>query len=204
MQPVRQLDTDALALTFDDGPDPLWTPRVLDALADAEAKATFFVIAGRAAAHQQLLGRMLREGHTVGVHCAVHERQSAHDATWARADIAQALDTLVGLMPRPVLWRTPWGDEASWTRDVAREQDLRLTGWTIDTHDWRGDSAVAMAEVVARELRGGDVVLAHDGLGPGARRSGCAETVTMIHAVASTTRARGKMLRALAPGTERG
>ena len=53
--------TDALALTFDDGPDPLWTPRVFDALADAEAKATFFVIAGRAA-HQQLLGRMLREG----------------------------------------------------------------------------------------------------------------------------------------------
>ena len=58
-----------LALTFDDGPDPVWTPHVLDALAATGARATFFPIAPSAGRHPALIARMLAEGHAIGLHC---------------------------------------------------------------------------------------------------------------------------------------
>ena len=72
------------------------------------------------------------------------------------------------------------GASAPWTAAVAERAGLRLVGWDVDTHDWRGDSAEEMLERIAPDLFPGAVVLAHDGLGPGARRSGCAETVALI------------------------
>jgi len=66
-----------VALTFDDGPDPVWTPLVLDALAQARARATFFVVAPRAARYPSLLSSMRKRGHDVAFHCAQHVR---HDA----------------------------------------------------------------------------------------------------------------------------
>ena len=67
----------ALALTFDDGPDPVWTPRVLDALAACGARATFFPIAPRAERHPALIARMLADGHAVGLHCDEHAEAAA-------------------------------------------------------------------------------------------------------------------------------
>ncbi len=72
----------SLALTFDDGPDPDWTPRLLDVLAGARARATFFPIAGRAAAQPQLIARMIDEGHGIGLHCDAHIRHSVRSRTW--------------------------------------------------------------------------------------------------------------------------
>jgi peptidoglycan/xylan/chitin deacetylase (PgdA/CDA1 family) len=173
-----------LALTFDDGPDPAWTPRLLDVLARAGARATFFPIAPRAAAQPELVARMLREGHAVGLHCDEHVRHSSRDADWVHADTGRALARLSQLSIRPTLWRTPWGDTGSWTADVAREYDLRLVGWTVDTHDWRGDGASAMFAATRAELKPGGIVLAHDGLGPGARRDDARETVALVELVA--------------------
>ncbi len=187
----------ALALTFDDGPNPRWTPRVLDALRAAGAQATFFPIAARAASHPALIARMLEEGHAVGVHCDEHVRHSARDEAWGRRDTARALARLEALGVRAALWRTPWGDVAEWTPLVAADAGLCVVGWTLDTHDWRGDSADAMLAAVRDGLWDGAVVLAHDGLGPGALRDGCAETVALIPRIAAVARERGLELCAL-------
>ncbi len=184
----------AIALTFDDGPDAEWTPRLLDVLARAGARATFFPIAERAAAQPELMARILAAGHRVGLHCDEHVRHSTRDARWGRADTCRALKRLgtVGVQPR--LWRTPWGDEAPWTRAVADEHGLRVVGWTADTHDWRGDSAEAMLATVRDRLASGAIVLAHDGIGPGALRSDARETVEFVALAAEHARARGLAL----------
>ena len=105
-----------LALTFDDGPDPVWTPRLLDLLSRAAGPgSTFFPIAPRAAAQPALIARMLAEGHAVGLHCDEHVRHSTRDIDWGRRDTARALARLSALGVRPSLWRTPWGDVAPWS-----------------------------------------------------------------------------------------
>src|ERR1700759_1049130 len=85
-----------------------------------------------------LMARVVDEGHEVGLHCEEHVRHSTRDAAWGRADTARALERLraVGVAPR--LWRTPWGDLAPWTAEVAAELGLRIVGWAVDTPDWPG------------------------------------------------------------------
>ncbi len=186
-----------IALTFDDGPDGTFTPRLLDVLADAGARATFFPIAPRAAEHPRLIERMLADGHAVGLHCNEHVRHSARDADWLRRDTGRALARLRELGVRPGLWRTPWGDQAAWTEPLAAEVGLRLIGWTADTHDWRGDRAPAMFAGTRAQLVDGAIVLAHDGLGPGARRDGAAETIAFAGLVIDHACRNGIALRSL-------
>jgi peptidoglycan/xylan/chitin deacetylase (PgdA/CDA1 family) len=186
-----------VALTFDDGPDPVWTPALLELLSALGAHATFFPIAGRAAAHPDLIARIAQDGHTIGLHCDQHVRHSARDEAWGRRDTSQALARLAALGVSPSLWRTPWGDTAPWSVPLARERGLRIVGWTIDTHDWRGDCAHAMFHATREALEEGTIVLAHDGLGPGARRDGAAETLGYVELVASYARSNGLTLEAL-------
>jgi peptidoglycan/xylan/chitin deacetylase (PgdA/CDA1 family) len=183
-----------LALTFDDGPDPVWTPRLLDLLLELDARATFFVIAPRAAAHPDLIARMTDEGHSIGLHCEQHVRHSARGIAWGRDDAARALGRLGEVGVLPSLWRTPWGDLAWWSPGVAAEHDLRLVHWTVDTHDWRGDSAEQMFRAHRDRLAEGAVVLAHDGIGPGARRSDAEQTLGFVELAGAHARNRGLKL----------
>jgi peptidoglycan-N-acetylglucosamine deacetylase len=187
-----------LMLTFDDGPDPVWTPRLLDVLADGAARATFFPIASRAAVQPELIARIQAEGHGIGLHCHEHARHSTRSAAWGRADTAHALARLDSVGVRPSLWRTPWGDTARWTKPLARELGLTLVPWTIDTHDWRGDSAETMFQLTVGGLRPGAIVLAHDGIGPGAWRADARETVEYAARVIAHSHAEALELQALA------
>lgn len=187
-----------LAITFDDGPDERWTAVLLERLAAHAARATFFVVGPRAAEHPRLIRRMLAHGHAVGLHCDAHVRHSRRDRAWLEADTERALARLARIGVRPTLWRTPWGDLAPWTQAVAERHGLRLVHWSVDSHDWRGDSAGEMFSATRARLRAGAVVLAHDGIGPGARRAGAAETVAYMELVAEFAAARRLRLEALA------
>jgi peptidoglycan/xylan/chitin deacetylase (PgdA/CDA1 family) len=167
-------------LTFDDGPDPIWTPKVLDALQHLGARATFFVIAPLAVRFPRLICRMTRAGHGVELHCAKHVRHTELTYLEVEADARSGLEDLRALGVLPRLWRPPWGVVTPRTRAVAQQLELELVSWTTDTHDWRGDSATEMLARVRPDLQPGAVVLMHDGLGPGARRSDCEETVALI------------------------
>lgn len=187
----------SVALTFDDGPDPDGTPVLLDLLSQLEAHATFFPIADRAVAQPRLIARMLADGHVVGVHCEQHLRHSRCDLDSVRVDTGRALSALRSLGAQPSLWRTPWGDLAPWSQQVAAEHKLRIVGWKTDTHDWRGDAAVTMFERVRPHLSDGTVVLAHDGIGPGARRRTIHETIEFVRLIGAYSSGRQLQLRAL-------
>ncbi len=169
MRPV----TPQVALTFDDGPHPEWTPAVLDVLARHGARATFFPLSARALTHPELVARARAEGHAVGLHGWGHLRHPEHARTAVAADTDLALTAFAA----PVRWwRLPYGMAAPWSAELAAERGLEIAGWTHDTHDWRGDSAESMRF----EPQDGDVVLLHDALGPGVRRETCAETVALV------------------------
>lgn len=168
------------AFTFDDGPDPLWTPRVLAQLARCHIRATFFVVTERVRRTPDLVRAIAAAGHDVELHCERHVRHTELSETELEQDTATALTTLGRLGVRPCRWRAPWGICTEATRSVARRQALTIVGWNVDTHDWRGDDVQTMLAHVKPNLADGAVVLMHDGLGPGATRSGCAETVALI------------------------
>lgn len=179
------------ALTFDDGPDPVWTPLVLDALADWEVRATFFVVAPLAARHPGILRRAVAEGHEVALHCNRHARHDRMAAEEIAADAREGLRTLRGLGLDAQYWRAPWGVVTRDTEHVAADLGLRLVGWTANSEDWRGEGAEGMLGRLAPGLEDGAVVLMHDGVGPGALRDGCGGTVDLIAPLLSLAASRG-------------
>ena len=186
--PAGGYPTAPVALTFDDGPDPEWTPLVLDALAGAGASATFFVVAPLAERYPYLLARIRDEGHAVAFHCTRHVRHDDLTHEQIEADAEKGLPTL-GQSVRH--WRTPWGVVTPVTCRVARERGLTLVGWTADTQDWRGGPHEEMLVRIEGTLVQGCIVLMHDGIGPGATRSGCAQTVALVRPLVSLARSRG-------------
>jgi peptidoglycan-N-acetylglucosamine deacetylase len=183
-----------IALTFDDGPDPVWTPLVLDALASVHSRATFFVMAPQARRYPSLLSRMREDGHEVGFHCTKHVRHDALSPGEIEADLKSGLTALAGSVS---YWRTPWGVVTPATGEAARKHGLTLVGWTADTGDWRGDASGEMVSRVEGNLLPRAIVLMHDGIGPGATRDGCVMTVDAISPLVSLARSRGLEPRSL-------
>jgi peptidoglycan/xylan/chitin deacetylase (PgdA/CDA1 family) len=186
-----------IELTFDDGPDPVWTPAVLRALEAIGARATFYVVAPRAWEHAPLVCAAAAAGHEIGLHCFEHVRHTRRTRGEVERDTDRALGVLARLGVAPRRWRTPWGDTADWTAEVAAQRGLGISGWSADTHDWRGDRWQTMLQALERDLRPGGVVLMHDGIGPGARRAGCAETAALLPPLARLVRSRGWSLVSL-------
>jgi peptidoglycan/xylan/chitin deacetylase (PgdA/CDA1 family) len=142
-----------LALTFDDGPDPRGTPAVLDALAAAGARATFFVLGERVVEHPALLRDTVAAGHDVELHGFAHLCHPDRGRATIAADLERALGALADAGVRPARWRVPWGVVAPFSAELAAAHGLALTGWTLDTRDWAGATAELIGPLVlaARE-----------------------------------------------------
>lgn len=161
-----------VALTFDDGPDPIWTRRVLDMLDARGVRATFFVIGRKAEQHPDVVRDILARGHSVGVHSFEHDRLFAlRSSARIRADVELSIDVVeraTGV--RPFLFRPPMGHTNPAIARVIDALDLVTIGWTV-----RGGDASARAtpvEVesrVRRGLRDGVIIGLHDAPERGAR-----------------------------------
>ena len=127
-------DVRKIALTFDDGPHPQWTPRLLDGLRERDVQATFFLIGMYAAQYPQIVERMDREGHLIGNHTYHHVRLDQGDAKEMRREIRdtdQAIYLITGKHTDYV--RPPFG---VWNEELGEEMEVLPILWTIDPLDW--------------------------------------------------------------------
>jgi peptidoglycan/xylan/chitin deacetylase (PgdA/CDA1 family) len=171
------------ALTFDDGPDPTSTPRVLDALDIAGAKATFFVIVRKAEAHPELVKEMLARGHAVGLHSYAHDRLFAlRSEERVRADLEKGIEVLEKITGAPVvLFRPPIGHTNPTIARVVEDLSLVTVGWSVSARD--GTAGADVDRVVARVsgmLHDGAIVLMHDASERGTHAPVAAEAIGRI------------------------
>lgn len=183
-----------LSLTFDDGPDPIWTPRIVERLGRCHVRATFFMVGERVLAEPVLARKVHAAGHDLQLHCHRHVRHTELTEAELQHDAESALAALESVGVRPRLWRAPWGVCTDATRRVAERLGLQLVRWSIDTHDWRGDEPHAMLDYARAQFADGGPVLLHDALGPGAKRAGCQNTLALLPALVAAARAHGLVL----------
>jgi peptidoglycan/xylan/chitin deacetylase (PgdA/CDA1 family) len=174
---------------------------VLEQLERCRARGTFFVLGERVEATPAVARDAVDAGHEVQLHGYHHLRHSQLTEEEIELDTRDALDVLAQVGVRPTRWRTPWGITTPASELVAARHGLTLVHWTIDTHDWRGDPALAMLARARRRLAPGALVLMHDGLGPGAMRSGCQNTVELLAPLIAAARSRGLAPAAAVPRT---
>lgn len=156
-------------LTFDDGPDPDVTPRVLDVLDKYGHRAIFFVIGSKAEAHPELVREIVRRGHIVGNHTYAHSPWANFlGARHLLADIERTdavVESACGV--RPALFRPPLGVCPHFLRRVVRRSGHTVVGWSVRSLDTRGEAREVVMARIRRKLRPGGIVLLHDRL-PGA------------------------------------
>lgn len=161
----------AIALTFDDGPDPVATPQILDELRRLDIAATFFLVGQRARAHPEIVQRILDEGHAIGSHSATHPEAWKTSLVRVLRDYRQGHAAVRSAAGRPVrLFRPPNGYLDGAGAVALWAARIRPWLWTIDPEDWQPGATTAEILANLAEVRAGDVVLLHDGLdGPGAQ-----------------------------------
>jgi peptidoglycan/xylan/chitin deacetylase (PgdA/CDA1 family) len=156
-------DRRQIALTFDDGPDPLRTPALLDALAELGVPATFFVTGKQVDAHPALAARIAREGHELGNHTYSHPYLPLRRSAEVLAELAAAdtaIERATGLVP--VLARPPYGGRSPRNVRAFRQAGKRVVLWDVNSFDWKGAPADDVARRVIERARPGSIVLLHE------------------------------------------
>lgn len=185
------------ALTFDDGPHPQGTPAVLEILAGAGVRATFFLVGEQVRRSPALVGEILAAGHDIGVHCDRH-RNLLRLAPWqVRDDLARAQEEIERRAGRASeLYRPPYGILNAAALAVAHERGWRTLLWSHWGRDWEaGATAESIASLVTAGVGEGSVLLLHDADDYGAPSS-WRRTVAALPRVLDTLHERG--LRAVA------
>ncbi len=153
-----------IALTFDDGPNDPHTLKLLDVLAKHNVRATFFMIGRYVQQRPDIARAVAQAGHVVGNHTFTHPLlifKSELETRTELLDCRSALQDAVG--EHSNLFRPPRGGRRPATLRIARDLGLETVMWNVPSGDWKNLPASAIEKNIAQRLRGGDVVLLHDG-----------------------------------------
>jgi peptidoglycan-N-acetylglucosamine deacetylase len=163
-----------IALSYDDGPNEPHTLRLMEVLAKHDVRATFFVIGRYVARRPDIARDLLKAGHVLGNHTFAHPHLIVSSPVETRIQLEEcqrAVVEVAGEAPR--LFRPPFGGRRPDTLRIARSLGLETVMWDVTSWDWEMPPAVKIVETCTRQMRGGDVILMHDGdhVAPGGDRS---------------------------------
>ena len=167
-KPVYEMDPAqrVVALTIDDGPDPKYTPAVLDLLQQHGIRATFFLIGENAVEHPDLVREIADRGHHIANHTWTHPDLRHMSEGAVRDELERTSDLLHRTTGRlPTWFRAPGGDWSPVSLKVAADLGLRNMGWSVDPRDWSRPGTPAIIDTILKEVRPGAIVLNHDGGG---------------------------------------
>lgn len=156
--------TRKLALTFDDGPSDPWTPRLLDVLARRRVRATFFMIGSYVRQHPEIARMVAEAGHEIGNHTFSHPNLIFASPASVRTELAQCNAAIEAATGRPtVFFRPPFGGRRPDVLRAVAAAGLQTIMWRASSYDWSLPTSEAIVNKVQRQIRGGEVVLMHDG-----------------------------------------
>ncbi|MEF3306331.1 polysaccharide deacetylase family protein [Paenibacillus sp. GYB003] len=151
-----------VALTFDDGPDPKYTPLILDELKKCDVKATFFVVGVQVSRNGEMLKRIVKEGHAVGNHSWDHAKLTKRTAEQVRDEIVKTDEAIRKTLGTTTdLFRPPYGAADDNVKKIVEAERRRLIGWTVDTRDWAGTPPSEMLENVKKHTKPEGIILMH-------------------------------------------
>ncbi|MEO8194150.1 MAG: polysaccharide deacetylase family protein [Gemmatimonadales bacterium] len=155
-----------VSLTFDDGPNPDATPRILDSLAECGVKATFFILGAHAERWPDLVHRVVSEGHQIGNHGYFHRKLHLKSPFYVKRDIAlgkRAIERAGGDTPR--FFRAPHGFRSPWVSAIARSLGERTIGWSFGVWDSDRPGVKTIVDRTLAAAKPGSIILLHDGDG---------------------------------------
>jgi peptidoglycan-N-acetylglucosamine deacetylase len=156
--------TKKLALTYDDGPNDPHTLRLLEVLARHNVRATFFLIGRFVRQRSDIVREVVKAGHVVGNHTLTHPLLSLKSAVEIRRELTEchaAIQDAIG--EHANLFRPPFGGRRPAVLRIARELGLEPIMWSVTGYDWNAPPAEVIEQTCAKQIRGGDVILLHDG-----------------------------------------
>lgn len=156
--------TKQIALTYDDGPNDLHTMSLLETLARHDVQATFFLIGRYVRQRPDLTREIARAGHIIGNHTFTHPLLIFKSERETRKELASCRAALEDAIGQPSsLFRPPFGGRRPATLRIARELGLEPVMWNVTGYDWSAPPAAVIEKKVENQIRGGDVILLHDG-----------------------------------------
>ena len=148
-----------IAITFDDGPHRLYTPKLLDGLKERGIHATFFLVGENIGNNEALVKRMAEEGHLIGNHTFSHVQLTKMKKDACR-EVQQTNERICAVTGAPVLYiRPPYG---SWNDELQAEIPMTVTLWNLDSEDWKSQNTGKIVELVESEAKEGSIILLHD------------------------------------------
>ncbi|MDE7416215.1 MAG: polysaccharide deacetylase family protein [Lachnospiraceae bacterium] len=154
------VDARRVALTFDDGPHPVYTEQLLDGLKERGVKATFFVTGEHAELHPEIIKRMAEEGHLVGNHTYSHIQLTQNNRETYKEELIKTNEILKEITGQEVQYvRPPYG---SWDKSFEQELNMFPVLWSVDPMDWCSENVSRITEKVVSKVKENDIILMHD------------------------------------------
>ncbi len=149
-----------IAITFDDGPHPVWTPKLLEGLKEREVLATFFLIGENIEGNEELVKEMYEGGHIVGNHTYHHVEMTKLSDEKAAEEIRMTNEKISAITGAPVAFmRPPFG---AWQKELEWQMQVLPVSWSVDPLDWTTKNADEIVQKVVTEVKENDIILMHD------------------------------------------
>ena len=157
---IKHPERKKIAITFDDGPHPVWTPKLLEGLKEREVLATFFLIGSNIDGNETVVKEIYENGHIVGNHTFHHVEMTKLSDEKAMEEIRMTNEKISAITGEPVSFmRPPFG---AWQKGLEKEMQVLPVNWSVDTLDWTTKNADEIVNKVVTEVKENDIILMHD------------------------------------------